>query len=98
MRFTRVEKNKSFLTLLFDLLKRFLYLQYNNLKKINKMNTHTQEEEFRSDFVLNSIINDVEIKGQRKTIAYFGAKAEMKRKNEFKLSTIRVRNSSTQNY
>ena len=67
-------------------------------KKINKMNTHTQKEDFRSDFVLNSIINDVEIKGQRKTIAYYGAKAEIQRKNEYKLSTIRVRNSSTQNY
>ena len=63
-----------------------------------KMNTHTQKEDFRSDFVLNSIINDVEIKGQRKTIAYYGAKAEIQRKNEYKLSTIRVRNSSTQNY
>ena len=62
------------------------------------MKTKTQEQEFRSDFVLNRIINDVEIKGQRKTIAYYGAKNEMKRKNEFKLSTIRVRNSSTQNY
>ena len=51
-----------------------------------------------SDFVLDIIINDVEIEGQRKTIAYYGAKAEIQRKNEYKLSTIRVRNSSTQNY
>ena len=59
---------------------------------------HTQEENFRNDFILDRIINDVEIKGQRKTVAYYGAKNEMQRKNKFKLSTIRVRNSSTQNY
>jgi hypothetical protein len=58
----------------------------------------TKTQEFRSNFVLDRIINEVEIKGQRKTIAYYGAKNEMKRKNEYKLSTIRVRNSSTQNY
>ncbi len=58
----------------------------------------TKTEEFRSNFVLDRIINDVEIKGQRKTIEYYGAKAEMQRKNEYKLSTIRVRNSSNQNY
>jgi len=46
------------------------------------MNTKTQEEEFRNDFVLNRIINDVEIKGERKTVAYYGAKNEMKRKNK----------------
>jgi hypothetical protein len=62
------------------------------------MKTKTQEQEFRSNFVLDRIINDVEIKGQRKTSAYYEAKNEMKRKNEYKLSTIRVRNSSTQNY
>jgi hypothetical protein len=62
------------------------------------MKTKTQEQEFRSNFVLDRIINDVEIKGERKTSAYYGAKNEMKRKNEYKLSTIRVRNSSTQNY
>tara|TARA_R100001463_G_scaffold114872_1_gene170067 strand:+ start:438 stop:626 length:189 start_codon:yes stop_codon:yes gene_type:complete len=62
------------------------------------MKTKTQEQEFRSNFVLDRIINDVEIKGQRKTVAYYEAKNEMQRKNEYKLSTIRVRNSSTQNY
>tara|TARA_R110002020_G_scaffold54058_1_gene151006 strand:+ start:119 stop:307 length:189 start_codon:yes stop_codon:yes gene_type:complete len=62
------------------------------------MKTHRQEEDFRSDFVLDRIINDVEIKGQIKTVAYYEAKNEMQRKNEYKLSTIRVRNSSTQNY
>tara|TARA_R100000951_G_scaffold68807_1_gene57943 strand:+ start:282 stop:470 length:189 start_codon:yes stop_codon:yes gene_type:complete len=62
------------------------------------MKANTQEADFRNDFVLDRIINDVEIKGQRKTTAYYGAKNEMKRKNEFKLSTIRLRNSSTQNY
>ena len=31
------------------------------------MKVKTQEQEFRSDFVLDRIIIDVEIKGQRKT-------------------------------
>ena len=34
----------------------------------------TKTQEFRSNFVLDRIINEVEIKGQRKTIAYYGAK------------------------
>ena len=36
----------------------------------------------RSKFILQQIINDVEKKGQRKTVAYYIAKTEIKKQNK----------------
>jgi len=55
--------------------------------------THRQEENFRSDYTLDRIINDVEIRGERKTVAYYNAKSEMKRKNKYKLSIVKIYDS-----